>query len=236
MPVLSAGKHTHPSQGACAMEYVSILAGEEFTDRPECTLDSFAFLAREINDALGDNSRQRLLPIIPRLIGTKTDDPRVLVGIAGTFVKMVLEIEALPPSVAEAIVEIWDVLNAWAEGGDVPAGWASQAASVLHALLPTSGKVQIQLKYATYFALRGFEPLSVPFFDTEESGVECQSNAIRSVVHGYVSLDFDEDLYADFLERILTAGLDRFEELSGRVVSALDREVWREVGELVGVS
>jgi len=37
LPVLSHGSHTSPKEGACVMEYVSVLAGEPWTDRPACT-------------------------------------------------------------------------------------------------------------------------------------------------------------------------------------------------------
>lgn len=74
MPVLKAGKHRYPFQGACVMEYVSILAGEPFDDRPNCTLWLLGEWARDVNDSLSDTERQALLPLIPRLIGTSRPD------------------------------------------------------------------------------------------------------------------------------------------------------------------
>jgi hypothetical protein len=60
MPVLSAGKHSRPSQGACLMEYVSVLAGRRFSAKPECTDRTLAAIARAVNDYSSDAARQEL--------------------------------------------------------------------------------------------------------------------------------------------------------------------------------
>jgi hypothetical protein len=72
IPVLKAGKHHDPSQGACIMEYISVLAGERFTDRPLCVHPRLAHMARAVNDYMGDDdqARQLLLPLVHRLMGT----------------------------------------------------------------------------------------------------------------------------------------------------------------------
>jgi hypothetical protein len=60
MPVLARGRHRRPARGACLMEYVSVLAGERFSDAPACTDPVLAAVARAVNDYSGDASRQRL--------------------------------------------------------------------------------------------------------------------------------------------------------------------------------
>jgi hypothetical protein len=60
MPILSAGKHRHPTQGACLMEYVSVLAGRRFSAKPACTDRTLAAIARAVNDYSSDAARQRL--------------------------------------------------------------------------------------------------------------------------------------------------------------------------------
>lgn len=70
LPTLSSGKH-EPGQGqACVMEYVSILAGESFSDHPACTDPVLAAAARTVNDWLTDDGRHMLVPLIGRLFGT----------------------------------------------------------------------------------------------------------------------------------------------------------------------
>lgn len=60
IPVLTRGAHKKPKQGACLMEYVSVLAGDAFSDSPECTDPTLAAIARAVNDYSGDEQRQRL--------------------------------------------------------------------------------------------------------------------------------------------------------------------------------
>lgn len=50
MPVLSPGGHVSPSQGACMMEYISVLAGEKFSDAPKCVNPYIAAYGAMLND------------------------------------------------------------------------------------------------------------------------------------------------------------------------------------------
>lgn len=67
MPILACGKHHHPRDGACLMEYVSVLAGEKFSDRPRCTDDLLAHTARMVNDASSPGGRSTLARLAPDL-------------------------------------------------------------------------------------------------------------------------------------------------------------------------
>src|SRR5487761_2784703 len=69
MPTLSAGRHRTPRQGACFMEFASYLAGERWSDHPRCTHPLLAALARDVNDLTDDESRNRLMPLVNRVIG-----------------------------------------------------------------------------------------------------------------------------------------------------------------------
>jgi hypothetical protein len=64
------------------MEFASFLAGERWSDHPRCTHPLLAGLARAINDQTSDEGRQRLLGLIPSVIGLTGDDPRVDAAIA----------------------------------------------------------------------------------------------------------------------------------------------------------
>src|SRR5215218_6456225 len=77
LPTLSAGSHDAEHGEACVMEYVSLLAGEEWSDRPECTHPMLAHEARTTNDLLRDSDRMRLVPLIGRLFGTTEDSPEL---------------------------------------------------------------------------------------------------------------------------------------------------------------
>ena len=82
VPVLSRGKHRRPRSGACFMELVSYIAGEPWSDHPECTHPALATLARDVNDYTSDEGRGRLAPLIPSVIGLTSDDPIMEVRIA----------------------------------------------------------------------------------------------------------------------------------------------------------
>jgi hypothetical protein len=82
LPRLEIGKHASPGQGACLMEYVSVLAGQRFTDRPTCTPAAVAVVARRVNDAVSDGARPRLARWAPELIG----DGHPRVGLDDTVV------------------------------------------------------------------------------------------------------------------------------------------------------
>jgi hypothetical protein len=82
MPVLSPGRHRNPRKGACFMEFASYLAGEKWSDRPACTHPALAEVARAVNDHIGDEARQGILPLVPEVIGLNGSDPLADVKIA----------------------------------------------------------------------------------------------------------------------------------------------------------
>ena len=70
LPSLRPGKHPDASRGLCAMEMVAFMERLEHSDRPSCTCPVIAGFVRRINDSMNDKDRQRLLPYLPRLVGT----------------------------------------------------------------------------------------------------------------------------------------------------------------------
>ncbi|MGH3510042.1 MAG: hypothetical protein ACRDPI_07415 [Nocardioidaceae bacterium] len=75
VPLLSRGKHRNPRKGACFMEFASFLAGERWSDHPNCTHSLLAALARDINDHVPDVRRNTLLPLVPDVVGLNSEDP-----------------------------------------------------------------------------------------------------------------------------------------------------------------
>ena len=68
---LARGKHTSPRNGACVMELASMLAGEEFTDRPAAVDPVIAAFLRAYNDAVDDRRRQDLFRYAADTVGTR---------------------------------------------------------------------------------------------------------------------------------------------------------------------
>lgn len=70
IPVLAHGGHPTPEYGACLMEMVSFIEGEEWSDTPQCVEYALAQLARNINDFVSDDNRSKLVDSIHRFSGT----------------------------------------------------------------------------------------------------------------------------------------------------------------------
>lgn len=68
---LDRGSHNTPGDGHCVMEVVAMLAGEPFTDHPECASPVVSAFLRNWNDVLDDDTRQTLKQHIPRLVNSK---------------------------------------------------------------------------------------------------------------------------------------------------------------------
>lgn len=87
---LDRGGHAGPASGSCLMERVSVIAGEPFTDRPRATLPALAVLAQQVNDRVSDDARQTLLPLVPALATSATDDPRASWALVAVCARQVL--------------------------------------------------------------------------------------------------------------------------------------------------
>ena len=73
---LKHGGHKGPFDGACVMEAVAYIAGEPWSDHPQCVSPVIGAFLRSWNDSLpSDADRDRLLkPLIPKIINTRADD------------------------------------------------------------------------------------------------------------------------------------------------------------------
>jgi hypothetical protein len=70
---LQAGGHDATSGQMCVMEAVAYVAGESWTDSPECACPIISTFLRAWNDSLPDTERTDLLrDLIPRLVGTRS--------------------------------------------------------------------------------------------------------------------------------------------------------------------
>src|SRR3546814_10282733 len=71
---LDSGGHDDINGGMCVMEAVAYVAGEPWSDNPECACPVISSFLRSWNDGLPDDERNELLrPLIPLLVGTRGD-------------------------------------------------------------------------------------------------------------------------------------------------------------------
>ena len=77
--ILKAGQHPQGDDG-CAMEWVSVLAGEPWSDHPQCTCPVIAAFVRRWNDGISndDDRTQLLKPLLPLLVNTRGDNDMML--------------------------------------------------------------------------------------------------------------------------------------------------------------
>jgi hypothetical protein len=67
---LEPGRHRSPNDGVCVVELASMLAGERFSDRPDCVCPVIGAFLRSWNDGVGYADRQRLEPYASVVVGT----------------------------------------------------------------------------------------------------------------------------------------------------------------------
>lgn len=73
---LEVGSHESFERGACIMELVSYVAGEPWSDHPQCTCPVLTSYAISLNDRLDTGDRQQLKGLLPKLIGTRDSKSR----------------------------------------------------------------------------------------------------------------------------------------------------------------
>ncbi|HET8979029.1 MAG TPA: hypothetical protein VFN87_12780 [Solirubrobacteraceae bacterium] len=71
---LSRGSHPAPAAGVCAMELASMLAGEPFSDRPQCVSPAIGGFLRAYNDLIDDDLRQDLFRVVSDVVGSRGTD------------------------------------------------------------------------------------------------------------------------------------------------------------------
>ena len=132
LPVLSFGSHSNPADGACFMEFASYLAGESFSDSPQCSHPVLASAARAVNDRCNDADRQRLLPLIPRVIGTASDDKTLSVRLAVWCARSVLHL--VPVNDRAVALSAIEAAEAWTNKPTPKNAAAYAYAAAAHAL------------------------------------------------------------------------------------------------------
>jgi hypothetical protein len=67
---LASGAHSSPDEGVCVVELASLIAEEEFSDRPRCVCPVIGAFLRGWNDRAPHSERQRLSPYAARIVGS----------------------------------------------------------------------------------------------------------------------------------------------------------------------
>lgn len=71
---LERGSHNGPEEGVCVMELASMLAGEPFSDQPECVCRVIGPVLRAYNDLMDDGHRQDLYHYASLVVGSRDSE------------------------------------------------------------------------------------------------------------------------------------------------------------------
>ena len=77
---LASGGHRPDDGEMCVMEAVAYIAGEPWSDHPQCASPILTGFCINLNDRWDNTVRQRLVPFIPRIVGTRDDGKDELRG------------------------------------------------------------------------------------------------------------------------------------------------------------
>ena len=104
LPQLESGAHEEGSGSLCAMEMVAYMERLPHSDTPVCTCPVLASYVRTLNDNMSDEHRQKLLPILPMLVGTVNGD---LVVRRAKFLAQAAK-ERFVPMCGSGPAEVWN--------------------------------------------------------------------------------------------------------------------------------
>jgi hypothetical protein len=175
--MLGRGKHRNPKKGACFMELASFLAGERWSDHPQCTHPLLAMLARAVNDLTSDGARPRLAPMIPSVIGLNSDDPHWDVHLALRAARTALPVAPSDRQQTLAVAiyggeRMLDVLDGREEGTMAP-----QSIEAL-ATVPTTAAWARQFCAGTHVKPKRF---------VRDAAPSVVSTAVQGISEAYVS-------------------------------------------------
>lgn len=145
---LGKGSHSSYESGHCAMEVVAWLAGLGHTDAPECASPVLQTYVISLNDTWGDVDRQRLVPYLPRVVGTagdSQDEARAYLALdwlIRTYTPAWLDLAGLTVE-AQALRGLRRIVDRAAGA----AAWAAAGAAARAAVRPTVETLQASALY-----------------------------------------------------------------------------------------
>lgn len=98
-PLYAVGSRKAPPTDLCLMEIAAKLAGEPWTDHPECVHPTLGAVARGVYDHTSEAGRAALVPLAPSLIGTACTGLELSARLVATCVSAALS-SPLPERIA----------------------------------------------------------------------------------------------------------------------------------------
>jgi len=123
-PRLAKGAHEATDNEMCAMELIAFMEREPHSDKPTCTCPVLASFVRTLNDRMPDYRRNDLLPVLPRLVGTRN---RELERPRGALFTMRI-VTDLVPLALDGVIDA-ELVRAMREAQDLTAAYAAARAA-----------------------------------------------------------------------------------------------------------
>ncbi|MEV4839948.1 hypothetical protein AB0K05_35965 [Nonomuraea sp. NPDC049486] len=174
------------------MEFASYLAGERWSDHPACTHPLLAALARLVNDNTTDESRSRLIHLVPSIIGLTSTDLRVDAHIALRCATTALPVAAAERQLALA-VSVLAAEEMLARLNGVPPGRLSPRSQEAMDQVPQAAAQARRFSRAAKITEKGFRRYAAP-------------NAVQLAVVGIVQACIEDP--DTMLRDLLTAAID----------------------------
>lgn len=143
------------------MEFASYLAGERWSDHPQCTHPLLAELARRVNDHTSDGARSRLVELIPSVIGVTTSDVRLDARIALRCAREALPVASAPRQTVMA-VSILSAERVLADLDGRPADSRSDASRAALDQVPHAARDAGRLVGEAGISVAGFRKYAAP--------------------------------------------------------------------------
>jgi hypothetical protein len=144
------------------MELASYLAGERWSDHPACTHPLLAALARLVNDNItSDESRSKLIGLVPSIIGLASDDLRVDAHIALRCATTALPVAASERQLALA-VSVLAAEEMLARLDDAPSGRLSEQSRTAMEAVPHAADQARRFSRAAKITDKGFRRYAAP--------------------------------------------------------------------------
>ena len=229
LPTLSSGSHDAEQGEACVMEYVSMLAGEEWSDRPECTHPLLAHEARTTNDLLRDGDRPRLVPLIGRLFGTTDDSPELRARLRLTQARQVVTL--IEPSARSRALAAIELAESW-DGRDGTDDDVRDAfSSAMTSPLATG---DLDADHAEFHA--GMSRMFPFALSPELEAAEAHALAALVVAHRVAAGECRADCgngpaRARRMVKDLAGLIDVYDQVTGRTAVDITADVWSELAD-----
>ncbi len=235
LPTLSAGSHDAEHGEACVMEYVSLLAGEQWSDRPECTHPLLAHEARTTNDLLRDSDRSQLVPLIGRLFGTTDDSPELRARLRITQARQVITLIE-PAGRARALAAV-ERAESWigrdGTEDDVRQAFAEAMAAPVSPLSPPDLDRE-HVEFHTAMS-RMFPFVLSPELEAAEAFALTALVIAHRTAAGECRADCgNSSARARRMVKDLGALIDTYDEVTGRVAAEVTSDDVRELSAAVG--